>query len=246
MRTTHAVTPLQLLLFGCTPSTRIQPMQATGEPMTPQCLTVEDRLAQVGRPALARLERRFVAAGLDLPPDQLALVAFKDKRILELYGRKRAEPWCFLLRYPIRGASGTLGPKLREGDRQVPEGLYRVERLNPNSRFHLALRLDYPNALDRAMAALEGRHAVGGDIMIHGGDQSIGCLAMGDEAAEDLFTLAAMVGIDNVRVVLSPVDFRETAHFDAPALLPGWTHSLYAQLRAELDRYPRGRSALCR
>ncbi|MGH8581436.1 MAG: L,D-transpeptidase family protein [Gammaproteobacteria bacterium] len=210
------------------------------QPVTAESFTVEERLAQVGRRALARLEPRFVAAGLDLPLEQLALAAFKDRRVLELYGRRRAEPWRFLLHYPIRGASGTPGPKLREGDRQVPEGLYRVERLNPNSRFHLALRLDYPNALDRAMGAREGRYALGGDIMIHGGDQTIGCLAMGDEAAEDLFTLAAMTGIENIRVVLSPVDFRETVHFDAPASLPDWTHSLYAQLRAELKHYPRG------
>ena len=71
-----------------------------------------------------------------------------------------------LARYPIRAASGALGPKLREGDRQVPEGVYDIESLNPNSRFHVALRVGYPNAFDRQMAGREGRTALGGDIMI--------------------------------------------------------------------------------
>ena len=55
--------------------------------------------------------------------------------------------------YPVLGASGVLGPKLKEGDRQVPEGVYRVPELNPNSDFHLSLRLDYPNEFDRAQGA---------------------------------------------------------------------------------------------
>ena len=82
--------------------------------------------------------------------------------------------------------SGRLGPKLKEGDRQVPEGLYRVESLNPNSRYHLSLRVNYPNEQDKSYGRLDGRNNLGTDIMIHGKDCSIGCLAMGDPSCDFL------------------------------------------------------------
>jgi len=68
--------------------------------------------------------------------------------------------------YRITAASGTAGPKLREGDRQVPEGIYRIVGLNPNSRYHLSMKLDYPNAFDRHQAARDGRARPGSDIFI--------------------------------------------------------------------------------
>jgi murein L,D-transpeptidase YafK len=138
--------------------------------------------------------------------------------------------------YPILAASGRLGPKLKEGDRQVPEGLYRIESLNPNSMFHLSLRLNYPNEFDRKQARLENRTNLGGDIMIHGSNASIGCLAMGDEAAEDLFILAAETGIDKVTVVLSPVDFRKKVFPKVTYPLPEWTGILYEQIKQELSK----------
>src|SRR5690606_33287906 len=105
--------------------------------------------------------------------------------------------WVAVHQYPVLAASGQAGPKLREGDRQVPEGFYAIESLHPNSRFHLALRVNYPNQSDRQRAAEDGRTNLGGDIMIHGSNASVGCLAMGDPAAEDLFVLVADVGIQN-------------------------------------------------
>ena len=119
---------------------------------------------------------------------------------------------------------------------QVPEGLYRIESLNPNSLYHLALRVDYPNQLDKAKGKLDGRADLGGDIMIHGKDCSIGCLAMGDEAAEELFVLTAETGIENITVILSPVDFR-TGELPArmPAV-PDWTPELYDSIRLELKK----------
>ena len=144
----------------------------------------------------------------------------------------------FIRRYPILAVSGVLGPKLREGDRQVPEGLYEIESLNPNSAYHVSLRLNYPNALDRAQAAKEGRTNLGSDIMIHGKAASIGCLAMGDEAAEDLFTLAADAGIKNVKVICSPVDFRQRKELPRDVQSPPWTKELYQQIAAQLTALP--------
>ena len=137
--------------------------------------------------------------------------------------------------------SGTLGPKLRQGDGQVPEGIYTIVYLNPNSVAHLSLALSYPNDYDRARAAEDGREALGGDIMIHGGFMSSGCLAMGDEAAEDLFVLAAESGWKEAVVVLSLVDFRRSILPVDYRVQPAWVEHLYARLRAELEGFRVGR-----
>lgn len=134
------------------------------------------------------------------------------------------------MRYPLLGASGGPGPKLREGDRQVPEGFYTIESLNPNSLFHLAIRVSYPSQEDREHAAAEGRERLGGDIMIHGKTASVGCLAMGDPAIEELFVLADRVGLANVEIVLAP-----GLHPAPPAGAPAWVSDLYGRLSARLD-----------
>jgi len=136
---------------------------------------------------------------------------------------------------PILGASGTEGPKLREGDGQVPEGVYAIESLNPNSRHHLALRVGYPNAFDRTMAEQDGRANLGGDIMIHGGSLSIGCLAIGDEAIERLFLLAADTGPEAVRLVIAPCDLR-TGPSRSEGPQPTWLPELHARLASELTQ----------
>src|SRR6185312_1007254 len=156
--------------------------------------TIAERLTQYGPAARARLHPYFQKQNLEYPPSQIAFIGLKEEKILEVYARSGTNEFKRIHSYPILAASGRVGPKLREGDRQVPEGIYGIESLNPNSRFHLSLRVDYPNAFDREQAARESRTNLGGDIMIHGSAVSVGCLAMGDEAAEDLFVLAADTG----------------------------------------------------
>ena len=147
-------------------------------------------------------------------------------------------PWRLVRQDKVQAASGGPGPKLREGDRQVPEGRYRITFLNPNSRFHVSLRLDYPNAEDRSQARREGRVDLGGDIMIHGSNVSIGCLAMGDEVAEDLFVLAALIGIAKVEAIISPTDLRiAPPPAEATAARP-WVGALYGRIRTLLEELP--------
>jgi murein L,D-transpeptidase YafK len=171
----------------------------------------------------------------------VVLAAFKQERQLEVYAASPSGPLRFIRAYPIKAASGHLGPKLQEGDCQVPEGLYSIEYLNPNSSYHLSMKIDYPNAFDRMRGTKDGRLQLGGDIMIHGNDVSVGCLAMGDAAAEDLFVLAAQTGIKNISVILSPVDFRVR---NLPLISPGahslppWTQDLYPQIRTALQNLP--------
>src|SRR5579871_965545 len=163
--------------------------------------TVADRLAQYGPDARERMKPYFDAAKIAYPPAILTLVGLKAEKSLEVYAAGADHALRFIRKYPILAASGVAGPKLREGDRQVPEGIYPVEWLNPNSSYHLSFRVGYPNEFDREHAASEGRTNLGGDIMIHGKAASIGCLGMGDPASEELFVLAADVGISNITVI---------------------------------------------
>lgn len=199
--------------------------------------TVAQRLEQFGTPASQRLAPHFQQAGVAFPPTAITLLAFKDTKQLELYARDAQSAWQRVRVYPIQAASGVLGPKLREGDKQVPEGIYAIEALNPNSLFHVSLRLNYPNAFDREWGLAEGRDNLGSDIMIHGKDKSIGCLAMGDVVAEELFALAAWVGKENMRVVIAPTDFRQKP-FVPPA--DAWLARLYNAINNELIQYPLG------
>lgn len=199
--------------------------------------TVEDRLQEFGGTARQRWTPHFKAAGASYPPKRVIFVALKEQRVFEVYAGDETRT-NFIRRYPILAASGVLGPKLREGDRQVPEGIYEIESLNPNSAFHVSLRVNYPNAFDRAQAAKEGRTNLGGDIMIHGKSTSIGCIAVGDAAAEDLFTVAADAGIKNVRVICSPVDFRQRRDLPRDMKPVLWTMELYQEIAMELAALP--------
>jgi hypothetical protein len=200
--------------------------------------TVEERVAQFGAAARGRLAPYFARARLAYPPREVVLVGLKAEQRLELYAAGSDGRMRFLRSYPVLAASGKMGPKLRSGDRQVPEGLYRISALNPDSQFHLSLRIDYPNAHDLRRAAEEGRTDLGGDIMIHGGRISIGCLAMGDPVAEELFVLAAETGLANLRVILSPLDFRRTRLARLVKHTLPWTPALYADIRAALAELP--------
>lgn len=205
--------------------------------------TVASRLAEYGPSARDRLRPHFAAAGVQYPPARLTLYGIKDEGALLAFAAappdtRQSGAMRFIRRYPILKASGGPGPKLREGDRQVPEGIYAIESLNPRSRFHLSLRVNYPNATDQAHATAEGRTDLGGDIMIHGGAASIGCLAMGDEAIEELFVLVADVGIERVEVLLVPTDFRRKE----PPVLPGapsWLPELYREVSVRTATLPR-------
>ncbi len=200
--------------------------------------TVAERVQKYGAKARSRLAPHFQRAQVAYPPRRVALVGLKAERRLQVYAAGPTNGYRFICSYPILAASGGPGPKLREGDRQVPEGIYPIELLNPNSLYHLSLKVGYPNSFDRAQAAKDGRTNLGGDIMIHGSSVSIGCLAVGNRAAEDLFILTADTGLQNISVVLSPVDFRTGAAAPNAGKLPGWVQPLYSEIKARLAELP--------
>lgn len=196
--------------------------------------TLKSRLAEIEPEAKARLVARFKKANVAWPPSEIALIAIKDEKAVELHVRSGDEPWKHVHRYPVKAASGGSGPKLKRGDKQVPEGVYRIVYLNPNSAFHVSLRVNYPNAFDRLMARKDKRRDLGGDIMIHGKKSSAGCLAMGDPAAEELFVLAAITGQSKVKLVIAPTDFRRSKIPAVGADQPKWLPKLYLRIATEM------------
>lgn len=200
--------------------------------------TVEQRLAQFGEAARGRWKPYFDQARTAYPPAGVKLVGLKAEKILQVYAVDKSGRAHWVRTFPILAASGIAGPKLQEGDGQVPEGIYPIDSLNPNSRFHVALRVGYPNTFDRFQAAKAGRTQLGGDIMIHGSSVSVGCLAMGNDAAEDLFVLAADTGLTNLTVIIAPVDFRKGREVPKAVKLPDWTGALYRQIKTALAELP--------
>lgn len=201
--------------------------------------TIDDVVRAYGPAADARLRPFFDRLAVYYPPQHVALLVFKREQRLELWAEKDGK-WTHVRAWPVLAASGHPGPKLREGDRQVPEGLYRIVALNPNSAYHLSLRLDYPNGFDRENALVDGRRNLGGDIFIHGKAASIGCIAVGDDAIEELFILAARLrksGPATIKVIIAPNDLRGgTPPLTHPAN-PAWTAELYDNLRRELAAF---------
>lgn len=130
---------------------------------------------------------RFREKGVESPAEVYIRV-FKKEKLLELWAREQGErAFSLVSSYPVCKLSGRLGPKRREGDGQIPEGFYSIDMFNPWSEYHLSMRLDYPNAVDQA----RGRTArLGGDIFIHGGCATVGCVPMTDEAIEELYLIA--------------------------------------------------------
>ena len=170
-------------------------------------------------------------------PSRLTLLAFKREKLLEVWGEKDGK-WYYILSYPILAASGGDGPKLKEGDRQVPEGIYSIIQINPNSYFHIAMLIDYPNNFDRKKAELDGRTNLGYDICIHGAAVSIGCIAIGDPAIEELFLMVEEAGMENVKVIIAPYDFRKHPSLESIQSNIAWLPELYDMIKKELTHYP--------
>lgn len=168
-------------------------------------------------------------------PDRLMIIALKKSQQLELWG-EYAGSYRFIKSYKFKGFSGELGPKLVEGDGQIPEGIYGIEYLNPNSSFHLSMKLNYPNEFDQKMAKRDGRTTLGDDIMIHGKSATIGCIPIGDKGIEELFIWVHRVGKSNTKVLISPVDYRsETVSPQIDGI--DWEDQLYRQLENELKKF---------
>lgn len=205
---------------------------------------LKDRItgAQTVEKVIRSLDSRMASVFPNLPElttGRIALIGLKQEKQLEVW-HESAGSWLFVKQYPFTAFSGTLGPKLHEGDGQIPEGSYRITSLNPNSSYHLSMELDYPNPFDRERGAQDGRTSLGNEIFIHGKDVTIGCIPIGDAGIEELFYLVAKTGIENVEVIIAPFDFRRVNDVRAIQIEEiDWELSLYQDIKTSLARFKR-------
>ena len=182
------------------------------------------------------LQRAFQRANVDYPPKEITLLAFKKEKKLELWAKSN-EQWHWIKNYHLTAFSGVLGPKLKEHDKQIPEGIYHLTTLNPYSKFHLSIMLDYPNQFDRSIAKLERRRNLGNNIFLHGKDVSVGCLAVGDTSIDQIFLLVDKVGLDNSRVIIAPNDMRNAPAATVMKGKPKWLNFLYKKIKVALSTF---------
>ncbi len=154
------------------------------------------------------LKRQFEKQKLAWPPQAIYLRSFKYDRQLEVWVKSTAKEGYKLFKtYKVCQQSGSTGPKRVEGDYQVPEGFYYINEFNPNSNYHLALGLNYPNASDRILA---DANRPGSAIYIHGNCVSTGCIPITDAPIEELYFLANNVrnqGQEFIPVHVFPVKY---------------------------------------
>jgi len=150
------------------------------------------------------LSREFKRKNVAYPPKDIFLRAFKSQNEMELWARNNESSEYKLIKtYRICAISGQLGPKRAQGDRQVPEGFYFIDDFNPKSEYLLSLQLNYPNYADQ----LTGSGKVGGDIFIHGGCVTVGCMPMTNEGIEEIYTVclnAKLNGQEHIPVHIYP------------------------------------------
>ncbi len=134
------------------------------------------------------LTERLKKLNLSLDNLNILIVSLKSEKKLEVYAKsKTATNYLLLTSYDICASSGSLGPKRMQGDGQVPEGFYCIDRFNPNSSYYLSLGLNYPNQSDKKKSSATN---LGGDIFIHGECVTIGCMPMTNDKIKEIYLLA--------------------------------------------------------
>lgn len=154
------------------------------------------------------LRKQFEEKKLVWPPQEIFIRSFKFDKQLEVWVKSNSkEPFKLFKTYKVCMQSGTMGPKRMQGDYQVPEGFYYINEFRPQSNYHLALGLNYPNASDKI---LSDSVRPGNDIYIHGNCVSTGCIAITDAQIEEVYQLASLAknsGQEFIPVHVFPVKF---------------------------------------
>lgn len=204
---------------------------------------IDDAVRRYGLRTEPSLIQAFKRSHVQYPPQQITLLAFKKERHIELWAKDaQGQKWKYIQDYPLTAFSGHLGPKLRERDGQIPEGIYHLTSFNPYSSWHLSMMIDYPNSFDQQQAQKEGRRQLGGDIFLHGKDKSVGCLAIGDKAIDQLFLLVRRVGLSHVKLIIAPNDLRQAKPATVMLNQPKWVPILYQKIAESLAQFKKRRN----
>ena len=149
------------------------------------CNNALDSVGKADKPLPPAIINAMKAKGMSRTSPIMVRI-FKEEGELEVWKKKHTGRYDLIAEYEICKWSGKLGPKFLEGDRQAPEGFYTVRpaQMNPNSRYHLAFNIGYPNNFDRA----HGR--TGSHLMVHGACSSAGCYSMTDEQVSEIYAFA--------------------------------------------------------
>lgn len=157
------------------------------------------------------LKKQFEKASLQWPPKQVYLRSFKYDSQLEVWVRNNSKEVFKLFKtYKVCALSGAMGPKRIEGDYQVPEGFYCINEFRPNSTYHLALGINYPNAAD---LLLSDSLKPGNEIYIHGNCITVGCIPLQNDPIEELYLLTSQAknnGEDFIPIHIYPIKFNNT------------------------------------
>jgi murein L,D-transpeptidase YafK len=155
------------------------------------------------------LQTEFEAKGMQWPAKYMYIRSFKLDSKLEVWVKNDAsKPYRKFKTYNVCALAGSLGPKRLEGDYQVPEGFYYINEFKPNSNYHLALGVNYPNASDRI---LSDPKKPGGEIFVHGSCVTVGCIPLTDPIIEELYVIAASTraaGQDFIPIHVFPIMFK--------------------------------------
>jgi hypothetical protein len=218
--------------FDPLPPTSTDPLEVKikFETTTALRLTVAQAIKYYSPLARQSLRTKCAAVGISYPPKRLVLLGLKEERRLEVFGG--AEQMKLIGSFPLVSYSGVLGPKLKQGDLQIPEGIYGVTGFQ--SRNMLALCVNYPNEFDKKNAAADHRDNLGGEILIHGGSQSTGCLVVSDDDMEEVFVAVYDVGCNNTKLIIAPCDLTKRDPVIDFKKQPRWLPQLYKSLKAEM------------
>jgi murein L,D-transpeptidase YafK len=155
------------------------------------------------------LEGLIKSKGFDPEKFRIFIRVFKEEQKMEVWISKNAKSKFELLKtYEVARSSGILGPKRAEGDLQVPEGFYYIDRFNPLSSYYLSLGINYPNTSDKIL----GKEKPGSDIFIHGSDVTVGCVPLTDDKIREVYTLAVQTrnsGQKQIEVHIFPFEMTE-------------------------------------
>jgi murein L,D-transpeptidase YafK len=146
-----------------------------------------ERVKAAYNDAYSKMDKIFSLKGIQLTKCDIFIRAFKQEKKLEVFAKNKTDDsFVKVVTYDFCVLSGELGPKRKQGDNQVPEGVYYIDRFNPWSNFYLSLGVNYPNDYDKAVAT---KGNPGGDIFIHGNCVSIGCIPITDELIKELYVV---------------------------------------------------------